>query len=274
MLSRYKIHFLAVSFALGVCVLQASSLADLAARYKSALQQEEQQLFSKLLDVFGLTQAQWQSFKKDYAYYNYPAYEKRELDAAKQRCSSEISPALKQKILNIIAKTPIKHSITIARDHSPQGSDIVAMQNALIVDEERFNRIYTKDEHVQAILWHEMNHILHEDELVVRSLSVLRDLAINRSDYSGWLGKWADKIMPHYSEEKWQSSIYPWYKFRERRADLLSGLADKANACALVEVFERFGRCCAERDDHLHPSMSERLAYMSKLKAEVAQFTR
>src|SRR5581483_7289334 len=230
---KIKNHCLVIIALLFSFGMQTKLSASTEARYKAMLQAEEKQLLGNLIAVFGITFAEWESFKSTYESSNYSSYENHEIQSIQERCKESVSELLKQKILSIIAQSPIRRPITIIRDRSPHGHDIFALQNTLVVDEERFNHNYAQDHQVHAIIWHEIMHILHEDDLIMRCLSVLRHTAINTSDHTGWLRTWGEKVKAHYSEEKWKRALVPWCMFRERRADLLSGLANQSNAQAL-----------------------------------------
>lgn len=269
--SFIKNRFFTITIVILSCCFQSKTSASVSDRVRSTLQAEERQLLGNLISIFGLSFAEWQSFKNEYNHHNYSLYEQREVQDIQNRCKEQISQLLKQKILAIIAQSPISRPITVVRDHSPTGSDIIALQNTLIVDEERFNRNYPHDNHIQAIIWHEIMHIIHEDDLIMRCLAVLRDTALNSSNYSGWLRTWGDKVKSHFNEAQWQAAVVPWYQFRERRADLLSGLAHRANAPALIEVFKRFNSFATEKNDNLHPSMATRHSYMAQLESQLAQ---
>jgi hypothetical protein len=264
---RYTLAF-SLILVVGAHITLSASVAD---RVRADLKSEEQRLLGDFCAAFGITASEWESFKKQYEYNNYSDYESRELDDIKKRCSTAVSDLLRQKILAILAQSPIKRAIKVVRDHSPTGSDIVALQNTLVVDEERFTRNYPEDSQIQAIIWHEITHIMHEDDLIMRALAVLRDTALNTSSYSGWLRTWGDKVKDKFNESQYQSSLVPWYHFRERRADLLSGLADKANAAALAQAFKRFSSVATEKHDNLHPTMATRVAYLNKLHSDITQ---
>lgn len=253
--------------------------AALAARYQQIYAQEEQALLQEFFTLCNITQAEWEEFKltcKD----AYLIDEKQKIHEACSRCSWPVSPAIKTRFGNLLQQSHIFRPIELHRDNSPTYHEMYALQSAVVIDEALANTLRSNSDEVDAGLLHEMAHLRFDDDFVTFCMYKLKNsIARYGTTDQRMLWKVVSAIKnkvnnaTSFDEAGWQSFTKRWYHFRERRADIFSGLIDIKYAQAWVAFWKKFKQGILVETVHNddHPSAMVRHEYMNRLTNEMAQ---
>lgn len=259
---------------LAICFKTESKVNESVVRqYKNQLEAEDRALMNDFLDSFGITLYEWHEFKKT-CEKDFQRSEQKVKHDAQARCGKPISDRLKVMIASVINKANIPRSIEIIRDNSPDFADMGTLRSLMLVDETHFNKIHPQEDQAIAKIWHEVMHLYHDDSFIQFCLKDLKNKAISSSSYVnwfnlGWFGDFIKKVRERFNLNKWEITHNKWRLFRERRADMLSGLISPQIANAWVTIWKNYMINYVDCSDGDHPLAAERLAYMTKLRDEM-----
>jgi hypothetical protein len=244
-------------------------------RYQKQLEAENNEFMNAFLESFGISQSEWIEFKKT-CENDFCESEKKFKNQAQSRCSKQLSPKLKALISLVLNNANLKRSIEVIPDesHDEYVSEAETFRSLMIINEQRFNKLHTDDDQAVAKLWHEVIHLYNDDVFTDFCLRTLKSKVEDGSSYInwfnlGWFGDFIKKVRECFNETKWHITYRKWLLFRERRADMLSGLISPEMAQAWVAMLKNYVANCRDCDDGEHPSGIERLAYMTKLRDEL-----
>ena len=137
--------------------------------------------------------------------------------------------------------------IEIIRDGPFAAFDISTSERTIYLCEENFFDFHHAELEMESSILHEIQHIKFHDNFIAFCLTRLLDQTF-------FFAIW-----------RWNNWLKDWQHFRERRADLFSGLIDKTYAQARVHLFQSYLARFGDYQSETHPSIKERYLYMQDL---------
>jgi len=219
-------------------------------KYIQHFQKENRQMMHDLCALApGMTPINWHTRK----FYAKGYYEQEEnLMIENWKFSDEKIPQLlKDKITMLIRKMNIDpKEIKVFHTNKSLG----VTQSILLIDEclcQGVKRDINNDI-IDALILHEMQHILHDDSFLEGCVSSLYDLNKKMINKKNW-----------FSFKKKLSHM------KEKRADIFAGLVDLKCPSALSSFLQHNGS--TSKDSLTHPAHSVRVAYLNKLHREMLE---
>jgi hypothetical protein len=236
-------------------------------KYIAQFEQESKEILAEYCKILGATQEQIDYFKVT----AFPSYEhQRQKWALTLKMNSAPVPgSLLKKIEYMLNKFFIDlKGITIVRNvglNSEFGVCEYSFQVGILPCC-KYDFINTKfecnfsltDEALEAVLIHEVQHILHNDNYKLIALKW----------YSGTINK-------SYDKQALDKLFERYSKFHERRADIITGLADIKYCKGLIDFFHEMQRrdYSESAENSTHEVTPVRTTYMKKLLLEIEETT-
>lgn len=207
------------------------------------LEQEDTQLKNKFKQALGITEKEWRTAigQADKLFDVYDEEFKQE-----HCCSGPIHSDLEILTKNLLREKGIDFSQISLINH---GAPPIAYKKCIGLSIDFFKKYHATPEESEALIMHEIIHILYQDAVVWRAMFNLVDQAFILKRPLGLL------------------HMRAWALFRERRADILAGLSGHGRAEALAHFYQKLSD---SKDfntwiDITHPKLKKRVNYLLAL---------
>jgi len=244
----FRHSFLTLTFITTASVTFCASQASVVQEYKQELAQEYQTLKANFFYAAGISEADWQQALIRYK----PLYD-QQVQELRLKNAGSVSESLKNTVRMLLQKCNISpSSIEIVANSSKIASTRAPL---MLLSEIGLNSLDIGQDSKEAIILHEIMHIMYQDSLEhFCAYQLLTDL---ESQSCSWYNSW-------YNNSAWLA-LNKLEQFHERRADLMAGLMDARYAKGLADYFN-VSRCEAQ---HPYSEWQERVVYMMKLYSKM-----
>jgi hypothetical protein len=221
---------------------------DVIQSYVQKLDQEDALLKNQFRKALGISQEGWDSAIA----HAHISCDSDDADFKKEyQNNDEVHSELRELATNLLKERGIDPSKIALINNSPQSP--TSCKSSIGLSIEFFSMHKATHEEKEAVIMHEIAHIIHKDSIVWRAMLDLVERA------------------PFYKKPQGLLIMRKWSLFREKRADLIAGLSGYRRAQALAHFYKKL----LESKQYnvwinvTHPKLQKRIAYLNDLSKAI-----
>ena len=254
MLFRRCIYF--TTMLLAVCGFSKSEVDlhkfdTVKAKYSKLLADEYNEILHGFLSMCGVSLTEWKAHVQS-CLPNYEKEEAHDAQAIKNNGSKPLRPNTIALVKKMLEQAKINRPVHILSNQQT-GNDAYARRSIVVINEQKCDTECPKQAYFEAMMSHEMQHLIFEDTFVGFCISELYK-------------KHGQRVK---NVQAWNALLHRFEHFYERRADILGALAKPEYVAVRREAFNYLMTWFDLSEDKDHPSMQSRYAQMVQIEREI-----